>query len=185
MFDLGEPFANRRPLCHRADEPGWSSIVYWEIVFTRRFEYENQSSESDQNPGTRAIGEPKSGSGGLVWKPNSVIQIGSFFFERSLPLARAWSSTCSTRPSERIVASSAVGSRLSGPAGRVYGWWAKPPRPLMGLPPKNERRNASGLRFRLGPREGIPIGISSPNRIGSCVAPPRRRPVTAARTIDL
>src|SRR5215211_1730859 len=147
MFDLAEPFANRRPLCHRALEPGWSFIVYCEIVFTRLFEYENHSSDSDQNAGTRAIGAPKSGSGGRVWKPNSVIQIGSFLFERSLPLARAWSSTCRMRPSERMVASLGVGSRLSGPAGRVYGWWAKPPRPPIDPPWKNERRNVTGLRF--------------------------------------
>jgi hypothetical protein len=119
MFDLTASLAKRSPLCHRALEPGWSSIVYCEIVFTRRFEYENHSSDSDQNIGTLAIGEPKSGSGGFVWKPNSVFQMESFFFARSSPLARAWSSTRRTRPMERIVASLEVGSRLSGPAGRV------------------------------------------------------------------
>src|SRR5215207_963235 len=122
MSALSAPLEKRRPLCHWLAGPGWSSIVYCEMVLTRRFEYENQSSDSDQNRGTLAIRAPKRLSGGFVWKPNSVSQIGSFFFERSLPLARAPSSTRSTRPSERIVASSGVGSRLSGPAGRVYGW---------------------------------------------------------------
>src|SRR6186997_1763551 len=122
MSDLGVPLANRSPLCHRAVEPGWSSIVYCEIVLTRRFEYENHSSDSDQKFGTLAIGAPKSGSGGFVWNPNSVSQIESFLFDFSLPRARSWSSTRSRRPNERTVASFAVGSRLSGPAGRVYGW---------------------------------------------------------------
>jgi hypothetical protein len=52
--------------------------VYCEIDLTRRFEYENQSSDSDQKRGTFASGAPEKGSGGLVWKPNSVFQIGSF-----------------------------------------------------------------------------------------------------------
>src|SRR3954469_25080921 len=119
MSDLSAPFAKRRPLCHRLVGPGWSFIVYCEILFTRLFEDANHSSESDQNRGTLRIADPKSSSGGFVWKPNSVIQIGSFFFERSLPAERSWSRTCSTRPSDRIVASLVVGSGLSGPAGRV------------------------------------------------------------------
>src|SRR4051794_12298502 len=121
MSDFRAPFEKRRPLCHWLAGPGWSSIVYWEMVLTRRFEYENQSSDRPQNRGTAAIRAAK-GSGGFVWNPNSVSQIGSFFFDLSLPPARAWSSSLSTRPSERMVASLAVGSGFSGPAGRVYGW---------------------------------------------------------------
>src|SRR5215207_101001 len=121
MFDLGRPSAKRRPLCHRLVSPGWSFIVYCEIDFTRRFEYENQSSEIDQNFGTLAIGDPKKRSGGFVWKPNSVFQTGSFLFERSLPRARAESSARRMRPYDLTVASSRVGSGTIGPAGLVYG----------------------------------------------------------------
>ena len=121
MFVLSVPLAKRRPLCHRLGSPGWSFIVYCEIVFTRRFEYENQSSESDQKCGTLAMSAPN-GSGGFVWKPNSVFQIGSFRPLSSWPRARAESSARRMRPYERIVASSPVGSRESGPAARVYGW---------------------------------------------------------------
>ncbi len=92
--------------------------MYCEIDFTRRFEYESQSSEIDQNRGTLLRRAPN-GSGGSVWKPNSVFQIGSLRFERSLPRARAESSARRTRPYERIVASSPEGSRTSGPPERV------------------------------------------------------------------
>src|SRR3954469_1976779 len=139
---------------------------------TRGFEYENHSSESPQNRGTAPIRAPY-GSGGFVWNPNSVFQIGSFFLDLILPLARAWSSTLSTRPKERMVASLAVGSRFSGPAGRVYGGEADPSSPLRGFPRKKARRNLSGWRLLLGPSTGLPIGSSSPNRIGWWPAPPR------------
>src|SRR5919109_1660813 len=121
MFDLSLPSAKRRPLCQRLVEPAWSLIVYCEIDLTRRFEYESQSSEIDQNFGTLAIGDPKKRSGGFVWKPNSVFQIGSFRFERSSPRARAESSARRIRPYEWIVASSRDGSEIIGPPGRVYG----------------------------------------------------------------
>ena len=61
------------------------------------------------------------GSGGFVWKPNSVFQIG-ILPPPMRPRARAESSTRPMRPYERIVASSAEGSMSIGPAGRVYGW---------------------------------------------------------------
>src|SRR5512132_2864380 len=100
MSAFGVPSAKRSPLCHRLVSPGWSFIVYCEIDFTRRSEYESHSSEMDQKRGTLAILAPKYGSGGFVWKPNSVFQIGSFG-PLMRPLARAESSTRTTLPSER------------------------------------------------------------------------------------
>src|SRR5919201_4457407 len=100
MFVFSAPLAKRSPLCQRLTSPGWSFIVYCEIDLTRRFEYESHSSEIDQKRGTFASGAPEKGSGGFVWKPNSVFQIGSFG-PLILPRARAESSTRSTRPYER------------------------------------------------------------------------------------
>ena len=48
------------------------------------------------------------------------------------------------------MASSAVGSGFSGPAGRVYGWYAKPLSPLSGLPSEEGAQELQRLEVALG-----------------------------------
>src|SRR2546423_13204748 len=122
------PLAKRRRPCQVPNrsprrDTGVSTIVYWEKLATRGLRYEIHS-DSERKPGIRDR-RVWNGSGGLLWKPNSVFQNGSRP-PRIRPRARARSGNRGIRPIERVVASSGEGSGPRGPFGALRGGYAEP-----------------------------------------------------------
>ena len=182
MSVFGVPFAKRRPPCHRlvVGRAGRSSCTARSLDAPVRVG-EPELGDSTRSRGTLAmrraegVGRVRSGS------RTRCSRSGASGRRRCLPRARAESSTRATRPIERIVASSRRAARAgSGPGRRACRGGRRSPcrAPLQRLAPwkKASAGTRSGCRLRFGPSTGLPIGSSSPNRIGSPPAPPRCSP---------